>query len=232
MPAGWRSRRQRPIAPAPAGARSAIATWPARPRRAATYVMYHWGALPGRRRRRGPRRLRADRAAQQPRQTHRSQLRDLRAALSGAFPAARVALRCGRARTNSAAARGAAYRVVVEAEAEYAFRGEGQRTPSGYGVHGGGIGAAGAIAFIGADGNAWVPPQFGAGRLGPVEIRIDSPAGGGWGDPKERDPERVLRDVRDGYVSEGAARAFYGVALSADRRSVDQAATRALRSSM
>ena len=127
---------------------------------------------------------------------------------------------------------GAAYRVLVEDEAEYAFRGEGQRTPSGYGVYGGGIGAAGAIAFIGADGNAWVPPQFGAGRLGPVEIRIDSPAGGGWGDPKERDPERVLRDVRDGYVSEGAARAFYGVALSADRRSVDQAATQHLRSSM
>ena len=63
-------------------------------------------------------------------------------------------------------------------------------------------------------------------------IRITSPGGGGRGDPLERDPERVLRDVRDGYVSEGAARAFYGVALSADRRSVDQAATQHLRSSM
>jgi hypothetical protein len=42
----------------------------------------------------------------------------------------------------------------------------------------------------------------------------------------------VLRDVRDGFVSEGAARALYGVVLSADRRSVDHAVTRHLRSSM
>ena len=55
-----------------------------------------------------------------------------------------------------------------------------------------------AIAFIGADGTPWTPPQFGTGRLGPVEIRINSPAGGGWGDPKKRDPDLVLRDVRDG----------------------------------
>jgi N-methylhydantoinase B len=40
--------------------------------------------------------------------------------------------------------------------------------------------------------------------------------GGGWGDPLERDPERVKRDVRDGYVTiEGAAR-DYGVIVSGD----------------
>lgn len=40
--------------------------------------------------------------------------------------------------------------------------------------------------------------------------------GGGWGDPLERDPELVRRDVRDGYVSiEGAAR-DYGVVVAGD----------------
>ena len=33
---------------------------------------------------------------------------------------------------------------------------------------------------------------------------------GGYGDPHERDPERVRRDVRDGYISEATARKDYG----------------------
>lgn len=125
---------------------------------------------------------------------------------------------------------GAAYRVMVEQEAEYAYRGEGQRTPSGYGVHGGECGREGSVRFIFADGTTWVPPQFGTGWLGPVEIEIESPAGGGWGPPRERDPELVLADVRDGLVSVEAARRSYGVALTADGRAVDRAATQALRS--
>ena len=41
-------------------------------------------------------------------------------------------------------------------------------------------------------------------------------AGGGWGDPLQRDPERVKCDVRDGYVTiEGAAR-DYGVVVVGD----------------
>ncbi|MGR8947969.1 MAG: hydantoinase B/oxoprolinase family protein [Gammaproteobacteria bacterium] len=40
--------------------------------------------------------------------------------------------------------------------------------------------------------------------------------GGGYGDPKTRDPERVRRDVRDGYVSIKAARELYGVAINGD----------------
>ena len=37
--------------------------------------------------------------------------------------------------------------------------------------------------------------------VGPTEITIDSPAGGGWGDPKERAANLVLLDVRNGIVS-------------------------------
>jgi N-methylhydantoinase B len=52
--------------------------------------------------------------------------------------------------------------------------------------------------------------------------------GGGFGDPKTRDPERVRRDVVRGYVSVAAARDDFAVALTPDLQ-VDQAATAALR---
>ena len=44
-------------------------------------------------------------------------------------------------------------------------------------------------------------------------VSLDPPGGGGYGDPRDRDPERVLADVVDGYVSLASARADYGVAV-------------------
>jgi N-methylhydantoinase B len=52
--------------------------------------------------------------------------------------------------------------------------------------------------------------------------------GGGFGSPYERDPERVLLDVLEGYVSREAAERDYGVVLT-DEPAVDLAATRDLR---
>lgn len=49
--------------------------------------------------------------------------------------------------------------------------------------------------------------------------------GGGFGDPLDRDPERVRRDVANHCVSAGVARDIYGVVLTADGR-VDDDATR------
>jgi len=40
-------------------------------------------------------------------------------------------------------------------------------------------------------------------------VKICMPGGGGYGDPLERDPALVERDVREGYVSEEAAREVY-----------------------
>ncbi|MGI8613666.1 MAG: hydantoinase B/oxoprolinase family protein [Nocardioidaceae bacterium] len=64
-------------------------------------------------------------------------------------------------------------------------------------------------------------------------IRIRTTGGGGWGDPLDRDPGRVLRDVQWGKVSPGAARRDYGVVLAGDPGgelpTVDAAATEALR---
>ena len=54
--------------------------------------------------------------------------------------------------------------------------------------------------------------------------------GGGYGDPHERDPRKVLAEVRDGLLSVEKARASYGVAvladLAGDRRGRDGARCR------
>ena len=52
---------------------------------------------------------------------------------------------------------------------------------------------------------------------------------GGYGSPLERDPEAVLRDVRNGYVSEGAAREEYGVVIDTSNWQVDLEETLRLR---
>lgn len=57
------------------------------------------------------------------------------------------------------------------------------------------------------------------------EMIYETAGGGGWGDPFERDPLLVLRDVREGYVTREAAEADYGVILSDDGEQVDAAAT-------
>ncbi len=54
--------------------------------------------------------------------------------------------------------------------------------------------------------------------------------GGGFGPPREREPELVLKDVREGKVSAQRARDVYGVAIDAAGWSVDEAETARLRS--
>jgi N-methylhydantoinase B len=59
--------------------------------------------------------------------------------------------------------------------------------------------------------------------------------GGGYGDPLDRDPESVRRDVEDGVVSQGTARVIYGVVFvrpDSSELKVDDAATTAERQSI
>jgi N-methylhydantoinase B len=56
------------------------------------------------------------------------------------------------------------------------------------------------------------------------KVRLETPGGGGFGDPATREAERVARDVRLGYVSREAARRDYLVVLR-DDGSLDAAAT-------
>jgi len=60
-------------------------------------------------------------------------------------------------------------------------------------------------------------------------LTLQFAGGGGWGDPHQRPPERVQRDVLCGYVSREAARDAYGVALG-DDLTIDPEATARLRS--
>jgi N-methylhydantoinase B len=57
---------------------------------------------------------------------------------------------------------------------------------------------------------------------------LELPGGAGMGDPTERDPARVARDVRDGLVSVENARALYKVAVDAIG-TLDEVATKELR---
>ena len=58
--------------------------------------------------------------------------------------------------------------------------------------------------------------------------------GGGFGDPLDRDPEKVAKDVMKLWISEEKARATYGVVLIRDSGGVevDAEATRRLRNEM
>lgn len=63
-------------------------------------------------------------------------------------------------------------------------------------------------------------------RLKPGDrVLIKLPGGGGYGDPLERDPERVARDVQRGHVSVQGARADYGVVLDGQTLELDPART-------
>ena len=80
-----------------------------------------------------------------------------------------------------------------------------------YGLGGGGEGAPSSNLIVRADGTVeQMPPMFVA-TLQPGDVfHHRMPGGGGHGDPSERDPEAVARDVRDGKVSVDAARELYG----------------------
>ncbi len=66
-------------------------------------------------------------------------------------------------------------------------------------------------------------------------LRCLTNGGGGWGDPRTRDPQAVLRDVRNEYVSIAAAAREYGVVIVGDPQrkpeqlTIDMEATAKLR---
>ena len=81
-----------------------------------------------------------------------------------------------------------------------------------WGIRGGGSPATSRVTLN--------PDRADRSELGPIEtramhagdvLRISQSGGGGFGDPREREPQRVELDVRNGYVSPEAALAQYGV---------------------
>jgi N-methylhydantoinase B len=94
------------------------------------------------------------------------------------------------------------------------------------GRDGGGPGSAGTVTVrsgrpIRPKGRQTVPPRD--------AIRLELPGGGGFGDPRAREPERVREDVLDGLITVAQARGDYGVVIDEDGR-IDRTATARVRS--
>jgi N-methylhydantoinase B/oxoprolinase/acetone carboxylase alpha subunit len=134
----------------------------------------------------------------------------------------------------------------VRLEIEFIGRGqiitmESSRTRQGSpGTNGGGFGSRqkqmrrtidGTLETVGGldDQGHWLPQMLGGVQFKPGESFVfESGGGGGWGDPLDRDPVSVARDVRNELVSREAAEREYGVVLT-DALEVDTAATQQAR---
>ena len=81
------------------------------------------------------------------------------------------------------------------------------------------------------DGTSELVPPKGRQRVvhSGDRVAIHSAGSGGYGDPLERDVQRVLDDVLDEYITVEAAQKFYGVVVDKAAGTVDAAATQALR---
>ncbi len=119
----------------------------------------------------------------------------------------------------------------LEREAVLQVRSD-RRDFSPYGLYGGRPGRP-SHSVLNPDGEARVLDSKLIMNLHHDDVfRHELAGGGGWGDPLERDPERVLDDARNEFVSvEGAAR-DYGVVIDQDRWIVNEAATESLRETM
>jgi N-methylhydantoinase B len=106
------------------------------------------------------------------------------------------------------------------------------------GVRGGLPGTTASAHVIAADGTEQQVEAIGDSLLAPGEwIRGIEAGGGGYGDPLEREPQAVLTDVLERWVTREAARAVYGVVLIESRAagsepSVDEDGTVALRAEL
>jgi N-methylhydantoinase B len=98
-----------------------------------------------------------------------------------------------------------------------------------YGLYGGGPGKP-SMNYLNPDSeNRPLPSKLTMTIRRGDTFRHEVAGAGGWGDPLERDPAMVLKDVRNELVSERSAREDYGVVLAGKPLSVDEAATRAVR---
>lgn len=107
---------------------------------------------------------------------------------------------------------------LAEGDAAYSLLSDGAVLPP-FGVLGGDS-AAGVESFVLREGGEIRFPQ--PGKVGGFPLRegdtvvLQSPGGGGYGDPLERPVEEVAADVREGYIAAEQARAVYGVVVDRD----------------
>ena len=87
------------------------------------------------------------------------------------------------------------------------------------GALGGGEGGVNKVA-VEVGGATYRPPHLSKDQdiqLQPGDcIRVSTPGGGGYGDPRQRDPAKVARDIARGYYSREEAERLFGVRFGAD----------------
>jgi N-methylhydantoinase B/oxoprolinase/acetone carboxylase alpha subunit len=97
-----------------------------------------------------------------------------------------------------------------------------------WGLRGGQNGASSRTIIIRASGRREIVPSKQEFVLNRGDrLQMQTSGGGGYGDPRQRDPKLVLRDVRDQKVSAVAARKIYGIAIKGG--AIDERATEKLR---
>ena len=80
-----------------------------------------------------------------------------------------------------------------------------------YGLAGGGPGAVSSNILVHADGSQETLPSMFSMTIGAGDLFVHRTAGGGgFGEPRDRDPARVADDVLDGKLSPRAAEEQYG----------------------
>jgi N-methylhydantoinase B len=118
------------------------------------------------------------------------------------------------------------YQLLEDAAVRVRGKGDMRSKMPPWGVFGGQPARVGGISVNGEE----VPETAREVRVKPGDIvRVNMNAGGGYGDPLNRDPELVLGDVLDGYVTLWGARDDYGVVIDPETRSIDYQTTEKLR---
>jgi len=124
---------------------------------------------------------------------------------------------------------------VLDNDARFSLRST-KHSVAPKGIDGGSNGKPGMCTLNpGTDNARVIPSRYSDHVLHPGEVfSLDTPGGGGLGSPLEREPERVLNDVRNGYVTQQRAREAYGVAIDAADGDfiLNDAQTRELRSNV
>ena len=110
---------------------------------------------------------------------------------------------------------GVEYEAEVDGEVVQSFRSEGLTHAAAYGVGGGGDGLGCEMTITSGGAVVNDIPIYGKRTLRNPRFIVRSSGGGGWGNPRKRDPKAVAADVRDGIVSKEAAREIYAVAVDA-----------------
>jgi N-methylhydantoinase B len=105
---------------------------------------------------------------------------------------------------------GLARRYLMLAPCRISTRIERTLSPA-WGMNGGGEGEAGAAVIERADGTTQSALKDVVMLNAGDRVRVHTGGGGGYGDPKRRDRDRVRNDLQRGYISATAAREVYGL---------------------